>query len=66
MKFIIIEFHSCKVVDFISQIADILPSKTVPAASNKGTARTLKPKVKHPKKKVRVEEIEDEDCYDFG
>jgi hypothetical protein len=55
-----------------SQIADMLPSKTIPEASNgKGPTRTLKPEVMAkatapPKKKTRtcsveVEEIEDED-----
>jgi hypothetical protein len=53
------------------QLADMLPSKTIPEVNWKGQGRTLKPKAKvltaaPPKKKVKthsveVEEIEDED-----
>jgi hypothetical protein len=66
------ELNFLSILDIINhpttQIADILPSKTVPETSSngKGTSCTLKPKVnaavpRPPKKKVRIEEIEDED-----
>lgn len=55
----------------IFQLADMLPSKTIPEDNRKSQGRTLKPKAKTsmtmtapPKKKVktvRVEEVEDED-----
>jgi hypothetical protein len=66
---ILIDFLSIQDINSTAQIADILPSKTMPETSNgKGAARTLKPKVKAtapgpgpPKKKARIKEIKDED-----
>jgi hypothetical protein len=50
----------------IFQLADMLPSKTIPEVNRKGQGRTLKPKAKvltaaPPKKKVKTHSVEVEE-----